>query len=154
MPQNITISEPRKTILSPILEHFENREVLDDLIRHDAKVRAALNDSARHLGRKEIRDQMEKLTGNPISIHMLNAWLAPGKSRALFPVIYIEAFCKATGCDALKRLLLGPELLEMLELGERAAAILNDRARRQVLKIPGDVHLVGEKRNGNGTCAR
>ncbi len=92
-------------------------------------------------------------TGQSISIHMLNAWLAPGRELARFPVVYVEAFCRAVGDDTLKRLILGPELLEMLELGERAAAILDERARRRLLKVPGDALPIGEKRNGNGSCA-
>jgi hypothetical protein len=92
-------------------------------------------------------------TGQSISIHMLNAWLAPGRELARFPVVYVEAFCRAVGDDTLKRLILGPQLLEMLELGERAAAILDDRVRRRVLEVPGKGISTGEKRNGNGSCA-
>jgi hypothetical protein len=146
--QRTTTDSDRKTISSQILERGEGRAALDVFMRRDARFRAVLDDSIRRLGRKEVRARMEKITGRTISIHMLNAWLAPGSSRALFPVAYVEAFCEATGCDALKRLILGPQLCELLELGERAAAILDERARRRVLKIP------GEKGNGNGSCAR
>lgn len=60
---------------------------------------------------------------------MFNAWIAPGRARARFPLVYVEAFCRATGDDSLKRLILGPALRELLELGERAAVILHSHAR-------------------------
>jgi hypothetical protein len=156
MAQHTTIEPQRNTILRPIFEHGEDRTTLDAFARHDARIRATLDDSVRRLGRKEICGRMEKITGRTISIHMLNAWLAPGSSRALFPAVYVKAFCEATGCDALKRLILGPRLSELLELGERAAAILDERARRRVLNVPSDGFSASEKRNGNGpsSCAR
>src|SRR6266487_1687010 len=151
--QRTTTDSDRKTISGPILERGENRAALDAFIQHDANIREALDSSVRHLGRKEVHARMEKITGRTISIHMLNAWLAPGSSRALFPVVYVEAFCEATGCDALKRLVLGAQLRELLELGERAAVILDERARRRVLKVPRSGAAANEKRNGNGSCA-
>ena len=154
MSQSTTISGPRKTILKPIFEHGEDRVTLDAFVRHDAGIREELDSSVRCLGRKEVLNRMEKITGRTISIHMLNAWLAPGSSRALFPVVYVEAFCEATGCDALKRLILGPQLRALLELGERAAVILDERARLRVLKVPSNGIPADQKRNGNGACAR
>src|SRR6266567_642599 len=108
MVQHTTSEPQRKTILRPIFGRGQDSAALDAFARHDANIREALDSSVRHLGRKEVRDRMEKITGRTISIHMLNAWLAPGSSRALFPVVYVEAFCEATGCDALKRLVVGP----------------------------------------------
>lgn len=153
MSQHTTSEPQRKTILSPFFERGD-RAALDAFTLRDAKLRATLQASVERWGRKEVLHRMEKITGRKLSIHMFNAWLAPGSARALFPIVYVEAFCEATDCDALKRLILGPELCELLELGERAAVILDERARRRVLKIPSGVLSADQKKNGNGTCAR
>jgi len=121
----------------------------------DSDVRKTLRVSIHGLSRDQVCEQMSEELGCPISVHMLNSWIAPGRKLARFPVIFVEAFCRATGCDALKRLLLGPRLCELLELGERAAAILDERARRRVLKIPTSGFPASHKGNGNGaSCAR
>jgi len=103
-------------------------------------------------GKEVTGERMTEFLGRRITASMLSDFAAESKAGARFPVIYVEAFCRATGDDTLKRLILGPELLEMLELGERAAAILDERARRRVLKVPGNGFPAGEKRNRS--CAR
>ena len=93
------------------------------------------------------RDQVAD--GMGVSVHQLNAWLAPNRQNSRFPCILLSLFCETTGSDALKRLLLGPELCELLELGEHAAAILDQRARRRLLKVPNS-----DRRNGSMSCVR
>src|SRR5712691_13068381 len=99
------------------------------------------------LSREQVADRMG------ISVHQLNAWIAPNRQGSRFPCVLLSLFCEATGSDALKRLILGPQLRELLELGEHAAAILDERARRRVLKVPRDGAAADKKRNGNGSCA-
>jgi hypothetical protein len=99
----------------------------------------------------QVAEEMTDLLGCTVTTRMLYSWTASSRS-AKFPLAYLDVFCKVVGDDTLKRLILGPELREMLELGERAAAILDDRVRRRLLKVPGDATPVGEKRNGS--CVR
>jgi hypothetical protein len=145
--QHNTTDCPAKTISGPILASSRPDSAF---AARDQKLRRILDEAVPRSCRPDISKKMSDITGQTISVHMLNAWLAPGRALARFPVVFVEAFCAATGDDALKRFILGPELLEILELGERAAAILDERARRRVLKVPSN----GEKRNGNGACAR
>jgi hypothetical protein len=148
--QHTTADLKGKAIVSPILADSRKRQ----LSNFDAKIRRTLDDSIRRSGgRPQIRVRMCGLTGHSISINMLNQWLAPGRELARFPVLYVDAFCEATGDDTLKRLILGPELRQKLELGERAAAILDQRAQHILLRV-GMQTQTEEERNGNGSCER
>jgi hypothetical protein len=108
----------------------------------------------RRAGKEIIAKRMTEFLGRPITVSMLSDFASESKAGARFPVVYIESFCRATGDDTLKRLVLGSELLEMLELGERAAALLGEGARRRVLKIPTNRFPSGERRNGHTSCAQ
>jgi hypothetical protein len=148
MVQDTTSERQCKAILSPVLADSRKKE----LLALDAKIRRTLDDSIRQSGgREKVRIRVCELTGHSISINTLNQWLAPGRELARFPLVYVAAFCEATGNDALKRLMLGPELRQKLELGERAAAILDERAQR-ILRVRG-TKPNGEGRNGSGLCA-
>jgi len=104
--------------------------------------------------RPQIALVMTEDLGRPITVNMLNDFVRESKNGAAkFPLCYADAFCRAVGDDRLKRFILGPQLCELLELGERAAAILDERARRRVLKVPRSGAAADEKRNGNGSCA-
>ncbi|SRR6266404_2288662 len=139
MAQVNTTESGRKTILSPTLDQRVATLAFSSL---DQAIRSAMREAVPYSCRSEICKKMSDFVGHPISIHMFNAWIAPGRERARFPLIYVEAFCRATGDDRLKRLMLGPALRDLLELGERAAVILHSQARTD------------EKRNGDGACER
>jgi len=100
---------------------------------------------------EQVAAELSVALGHKVSARMLYRFTAPSE-QASFPAAWVAAFCEVTGDDALKRLILGPQLCELLELGERAAAILDDRARRQLINVPGNGIRV--KRNGSGSCAR
>src|SRR5260370_9330637 len=121
-----------------------------DLDSLDRRVRQTMDRDIDRSGRS--REQVADRMG--VSVHQLNAWLAPSRRNSRFPCVLLSLFCEATGSDALKRLILGPQLCELLELGERAAAILDERARRRVLKTPTNGFSAGRKRNGSASCAR
>ena len=115
-----------KTILSPTLDQ---RIANLAFAAHDQAIRRAMHEAVPYSRRPEVCKKMSEFVGHTISIHMFNAWIAPGRERSRFPLVYVEAFCRATGNDTLKRLMLGPELRGLLELGERAAAILHSQVR-------------------------
>ena len=45
----------------------------------------------------------EVLGPNTVSVRMLDDWTAPSKVRVRFPLVYVSAFCEATGCDDLQK---------------------------------------------------
>lgn len=126
MPQTTTPTAVCKTILSPT---FDQRVATLAFASYDQAIRRTMREAVPYSRRHEVCKKMSDFVGHQISIHMLNAWIAPGRERTRFPVVYVEAFCRATGDDRLKRLILGPALRELLELGERAAAIILSQAR-------------------------
>lgn len=99
----------------------------------DSSVRALLAKIVRRVGKEKISKGMTELLGRPITVCMLNDFVRESKRAARFPICYVEAFCQVTRDDTLRRHLLGSQLREMLELGERAAAILNESARKKLL---------------------
>jgi hypothetical protein len=120
----------------------------------DLEVRSILKRIMWRKDRPQIALVMTKDLGRRITVNMLNDFVRESKSGAAkFPLCYLEAFCQAVGDDSLKRFILGPRLCELLELGERVAAILDERARRRVLKVPINGFAAGEKRNGS-PCTR
>ena len=135
MPHNTTNECKGKTIFSPV---FDRQHKSANFSQLDARIREVLNEGVGVSGksREQFSDSMSELIGHAISVHMLNSWLAPGRERSRFPLAYTEAFCQVAGSDALKRLVLGPQLCELLELGERAASILDSKARQRVLRMP------------------
>lgn len=58
----------------------------------------ALSYSLRHAGksREQIADEMSELTGEEISVHMINAWVCQSKEHHRFPLEYLPAFIKVT----------------------------------------------------------
>ena len=137
--QHTTARSKSKTILSP---NLDQRIATLAFAAHDQAIRRVMREAVPHSRRTEVLKEMGDFVGHPISIHMFNAWIAPGRERARFPLVYVEAFCRATGDDSLKRLVLGPALRDLLELGERAAVILHSQARTD------------EKRKGDAACVR
>jgi len=55
---------------------------------------------------------------------MLNLYTGPSKDRWQMPASFVDAFCRVTGDDSLKRFLLGPQLSRLLVLGEKVAEAL------------------------------
>ena len=109
---------------------------------------ASMKKSGKPHGR--LAEELSVAVGHKVSARMLYRFTAPS-AQANFPAAWVAGFCEVTGDDSLKRLMLGPELLEMLELGEHAAVILDAHARRKLL---GGVRSSKAKENGNGSCDR
>lgn len=53
--------------------------------------------------RDEVADRMSHLTGDRITVSMLNSWTAESKHQHRFPAQYVSAFCKAVNSDGLIR---------------------------------------------------
>lgn len=99
----------------------------------DAEVRTILARAIKRCpkSRAQIADEMAVLLGRQITASMLFDFTAPTKSLVRFPAAWVPAFCSVTGSDRLQRLLLGDDLLRVLEWGE-----LQLRANRLRGEIP------------------
>ncbi|MBT0664735.1 hypothetical protein KI809_10530 [Geobacter pelophilus] len=67
-------------------------------MRH--QIIAALKYALRHAGksREQVADEMTNLTGEVITDDMISTWLASSKPKHRFPLEYLPAFRRATGC--------------------------------------------------------
>src|SRR5690348_7775799 len=102
---------------------------------YDAQVRAILKQVSKNR-REAIRRAMSDLLGREITLHIFNQWCAEGRHAARFPIAYTDAFCRASGDDSLRLFVLGPELCQVLKLGQHTAALLLDEStRRRLLSI-------------------
>jgi hypothetical protein len=103
----------------------------------DAEIRKTLGNSVRNSrkSREQICDVMSASLGVKVSIHMLNCWIAPGRSNARFPLCFLHAFCAATCDERLRRFALGPEMSGLVELGEIVSRLLGEKCKTlQILR--------------------
>src|SRR6266849_9767957 len=86
------------------------------------KLKEVMSDSMKESGKshERIAADLSVDLGRKVSARMLYRYTAPSE-QASFPAAWVAAFCRATGNDTLMRLILGQELRELLDLGERAA---------------------------------
>lgn len=82
--------------------------------------------------RAQIADGMSELL-RPVNItqHMLNDFVALSKNGSRFPAAWVPSFCEVTGSDRLQRMLLSEELRSCLELGEKAAVLVQRHAKSE-----------------------
>ena len=129
-----TITEPRENAIAisgSILDRPSNQAAFE----YDAQVRAILKRVSKNR-REAIRRVMSNLLGREITLHVFNQWCAEGRHATRFPLAYLDAFCRASGDDSLRLFVLGPELCQVLKLGQQAAAVLLDEStRRRLLSI-------------------
>jgi hypothetical protein len=115
----------RKTnlVFAPTLEFLE----LDIAIR---KTLSRIITSCPRKSRADIAEELSSETGTRITVRMLNQFTSESRRPYRFPAAWVIPFCRITGSDALQRILLGPELAEVLRFGECAkATILRDQIR-------------------------
>ncbi|SRR6266568_254360 len=74
--------------------------------------------------RDQICGELSKLVGVRVSRHMLNAYTSESNRSARFPASFVVPLCQILGDDELQRCVIESHLRELLEFGERAAAIL------------------------------
>jgi len=99
------------------LQDSELRKLLSKLIRQS------------NHKRRQIAEEMSRLTGLHISERMLNDWTSEYHRSARFPAFLIEPFCQAIRNDELQRRLVSERLRELIDLGEKAERLLK-RSRR------------------------
>lgn len=87
---------------------------------NDNPLRNVLSESIRrsNLSRAEIADRMTLLVGQPITLNVLNNWIAPGREVSRMPACFVPAFVQVTRSDLILRFLMGRELATVLKLGE------------------------------------
>jgi hypothetical protein len=90
--------------------------------------------------REMIAEEMSFLTGQDVTIHMINSWAAESHPHRL-PAEMVPAFCDATGCDAVamvindslgKHVLPGVDALrsEIQKLDEEAKRVAKEKQKR------------------------
>lgn len=105
-------------------------------LRTSETVKEALRAALRACGlsREVVADELTRLTGEPVSIHQINNWAAPGKGDRSIPLEQLAALTAVTGDAGLARAalscagwtILRPDEVPYFELGRMAA---EDRAR-------------------------
>lgn len=139
----------RDTLTTDMFAAYEvptPRAALPGALAFGAIIRGLVADAikASPLSRSEIAARMSELTGQDITIHMLNAWTAESRSEWRFPLEYLPAFEEATATHAITawladvrggQLLVGREALNA-EIGRlermRDAAAQRLRALKRV----------------------
>jgi hypothetical protein len=108
-----------------------------ELLGLDATIRKTLSrmiSGCPDKSRAEIAEALSTETGTHVSVRMLDQFTAESRSRYRFPAAWVIPFCRITGNDALQRVLLGPELGQVLRIGE--AELEAHRLKRE---LSGDI---------------
>ena len=90
--------------------------------------------------RIQLSDQISAISGELITVHMLNDFTARGKTR--MPLYLVPAFCEATGSDSLQRFCIGPRITQALELGELVELVLDEKARARIRALGSQIKLL------------
>lgn len=96
-----------------------------ELLALDKAIRSVLSKAMRACPlktRETIATELSEQTGTRITLHMLNEFTADSRRQYRFPAAWVVPFCRITGDDSLQRLLLSPELAEILRIGESEIA--------------------------------
>jgi len=143
-PTLFELLQEAKTISSPI--NFKGGLDIDTELRASlsADLRHAADERGRDLSRAEVAARMSDLTGQEITLSMLNNWTAEAHEKHRFPAAYLPAFVHATGGQArafevLSRYsgrfaLPGPEALraEIQRLDEEENRIRAEKKKRRL----------------------
>jgi hypothetical protein len=136
MAQDTIANSPRKAIFGGIIDGPRIGPAAlaylgDQTSQADTAIRRVLSDVIRdsRLSREEICARMSDLAGWRVTPSMLNSWTAPGRRSSRFPALLVDSFCRATGDNSLKRLLLGMELCGVLQLGEIVSRLLGEKCK-------------------------
>lgn len=73
----------------------------------DATLRGMVSEALKHtrLSRYEVAAKMSSLMGREITKSMIDSWSAESKENHRFPIVYLPAFCEATGDKSIIRLI-------------------------------------------------
>lgn len=125
----------------PIEEDQADRRSAAGSARRKEAVREALKSCLEGLDRDAVAAELSRLTGENITAHTINNWVADSKTDRRFPAEYANAFSRATKSLTVIEamlpagyVLLSPDQVPFYELG-RLTAEDRERAklRRQVL---------------------
>jgi hypothetical protein len=99
------------------------KECFADMLRDCGK--------SRNWSRDQIAKALSERLGRYVSKGMINDFAASSHTGARFPAAWVPAFCEVTGSDRLQRMLLSEELRTCLELGEKAAVLIQRHAKSE-----------------------
>lgn len=112
--------------MTNLVRFLETAQRERDLTQNHCLIRDLIAEVTRASGKSRavITDEMGKLLGTEVTLHMLNAYTATSKQQQVrFPASFVPAFCVVTGDDRLQRALLSPWLRKVLEIGEHELAV-------------------------------
>jgi hypothetical protein len=91
--------DPRVVQLTLPLSEIPSGRRESGTLRTKERVKAALKDGFAKCGlpREVIAEELTRLTGESISVHSLNNWVAPGKEDRSLPLEYAAALTVITG---------------------------------------------------------
>jgi len=87
------------------------RSLLSKLIRSCSKTRA------------QIAQELSDLTGQRITVHMLNDFTAESKGNARFPAAFIRPLCEILDSDEIVLAITRPRLRKQIEFSERVGEL-------------------------------
>jgi hypothetical protein len=102
--------------------HF--RHLLTEVLRRACRRRK------KRLADAEIAEALSACVGWRVTVAQLNDWTAKSKLTRFFPAYLVRPLCEVLGDDRLQRLIMGPELSNLVRLGERNKRLLR-RVRRK-----------------------
>lgn len=135
-----TVGKPdrRMVQLTLPLSELASQQRRSGSLRAKEAVKEALRQALARCGlsREVVADELTRLTGEDISLHTINNWVAPGKDDRCVPLEYAGALAVITGdsgfvqvaVEAAGILVLNAEQAPYYELGRITA---EDRARAQ-----------------------
>jgi hypothetical protein len=100
--------------------------------QYDGQLRRLITRVIHNCPKKRVvlAEEMSKLLGFTVTVHMLNDFTCQGKKQSRFPAAFIAAFCEATSDDSLHRFAAGERLSKMIRIGEDVAEMLAEGKRR------------------------
>jgi len=96
----------------------------------NTRFRAAVSEAIKNceLSRPQISARMTELTGDEITLSMLNSWTAESKEQHRFPAIFLSAFCYVTNNSELLKILAQPAKLYVMKSPD---ALMSEKAKNQ-----------------------
>src|SRR5882672_4296880 len=102
----------------------------------DTELRKLVTEIIRQCPKKrdQIAEEMSSLTGQRITVHMLNALTSESNRWSRFPAIWLETFSAVVGTDRLERYVISKRNRDVLEFGEAAITVINEAAREKLVR--------------------
>jgi hypothetical protein len=139
------VNPDQMSLLDLLIQEREERQATQPgRLCVSARLQAAVREAikAAPKSRETLADELSELTGQPISVHMVNNWTAESHPHRL-PAELVPALCVATGSTEPLRVLAeaagvftlpGPDALraEVQKLREEEQRITRERKRREL----------------------